>query len=84
MGFYDIRELILGSWKRMGATKPGGIVSAAPGDAGWFHGHFGASKEPLRVLAFLGGYPRRVKCIPEVDLWGLNLGIKGRQHHRVP
>jgi len=60
--------------------KPGGIVSAAPGDAGWFHGHFGASKEPLRVLAFLGGYPRRVKGIPGVDWWGLNLDIKEGGH----
>jgi quercetin dioxygenase-like cupin family protein len=60
--------------------KPGGIVSAAPGDAGWFHGHFGASKEPLRVLAFLGGYPRRVKGIPGVDWWGLNLDIKQGGH----
>ena len=56
--------------------KPGGIVSAAPGDAGWFHGHYGASKEPLRVLAFLGGYPRRVKGVPGVDWRGLNLDIK--------
>jgi len=56
--------------------KSGGIVSAAPGDAGWFHGHYGASKEPLRVLAFLGGYPRRVKGIPGVDWRGLNLDIK--------
>ena len=58
------------------SDKPGGIVSAAPGDAGWFHGHYGASKEPLRVLAFLGGYPRRVKGIPGVDWRGLNLDIK--------
>ncbi len=28
-----------------------------PGDAGWFHGHFGASKEPLRVLAFPAAFP---------------------------
>jgi len=56
--------------------KQGGIVSAAPGDAGWFHGHFGASKEPLRVLAFLGGFPRRVKGAPGEDWWGLNLDIK--------
>ncbi len=56
--------------------KAGGIVSAAPGDAGWFHGHYGASKEPLRVLAFLGGYPRRVKGVPGIDWRGLNLDIK--------
>ncbi|MGZ8434775.1 MAG: cupin, partial [Candidatus Binatia bacterium] len=56
--------------------KPGGIVSAAPGDAGWFHGHYGASKEPLRVLAFLGGFPRRVMGVPGVDWRGLNLDVK--------
>jgi len=56
--------------------KHGGIVSAAPGDAGWFHGHFGASKEALRVIAFLGGFPRRVKGVPGVDWRGLNLDIK--------
>jgi hypothetical protein len=56
--------------------KAGGIVSAAPGDAGWFHGHFGASKEPLRVLAFLGGFPRRVMGVPGVDWRGLNLDVK--------
>src|SRR3990172_2031962 len=51
-----------------------------PGDAGWFHGHYGASKEPLRVLAFLGGFPRRVKGVPGVDWWGLNLDIKQGGH----
>ena len=56
--------------------KPGGVVSAAPGDAGWFHGHFGASKETLRVLAFLGGFPRRVKGAPGKEAWGLNVDIK--------
>ena len=54
--------------------------AALLGDAGWFHGHFGASKEALRVLAFLGGYPRRVKGIPGVDWWGLNLDIKQGGH----
>ena len=38
---------------------PGGLVSAAPGDANWFHGHYGVAQDPLRVLAFLGtGLPR--------------------------
>ena len=64
------------SWSSDRTTKRGGIVSAAPGDAGWFHGHFGVSEEPLRVLAFLGGYPRRVKGIPGVDWRGLNLDVK--------
>ena len=40
----------------------------------------GASKEPLRVLAFLGGYPRRVKGVPGVDWWGFNLDIKQGGH----
>jgi hypothetical protein len=35
-------------------------VSAAPGGSEWFHGHFAASKEPVRVMAWLGGYPRRI------------------------
>jgi len=56
--------------------RPGGIVSAAPGADGWFHGHYGASKEPLRVLAFLGGFPRRVMGVPGVDWRGLNLDVK--------
>ena len=56
--------------------KPGGVVSAAPGDAGWFHGHFGISKEPLRVIAFLGGFPQRIKGAPGEDSWDLNLDIK--------
>jgi len=47
-----------------------------PGDAGWFHGHYGASKEPLRVLAFLGGFPKRVMGVPGVDWRGLNLDVK--------
>jgi len=34
----------------------------------------------LRVLAFLGGYPRRVKGVPGVDWWGLNLDIKQGGH----
>ena len=56
--------------------KAGGLVSAAPGDANWFHGHFGASKEPLRVMAFLGGYPRRTHGAPGEDVNMLNLDIK--------
>lgn len=40
--------------------KAGGIVSAAPGGSEWFHGHFASSREPVRVMAWLGGYPRRI------------------------
>ena len=43
---------------------PGGMVSAAPGGTDWLHGHFGASKEGLRILAFSGGEPRRVTGAP--------------------
>jgi hypothetical protein len=35
----------------------GGIVSAAPGGGNWFHQHFGASRTPMRTLAFIGGLP---------------------------
>ena len=55
---------------------PGGIVSAAPGNANWFHGHFGASAEPLRVLAFLGGFPRRTSGAPGVETHVLNVDVK--------
>ena len=54
---------------------PGGIVSAAPGDADWFHGHFGASAEPLRVLAFLGGYPRRTDGAPGEEYQARNSDV---------
>jgi mannose-6-phosphate isomerase-like protein (cupin superfamily) len=32
----------------------GGFVTAAPGGARWFHQHFSASKEPLRLTAWFG------------------------------
>ena len=54
---------------------PGGIVSAAPGDENWFHGHFGASSEPLRVLAFLGGYPRRTNGAPGEEYQAQNSDV---------
>ena len=34
--------------------EPVGMVSAAPGGARWFHQHFGASKDPLRLTAWFG------------------------------
>lgn len=43
---------------------PGGIVSAAPGGAAWFHAHFGASRTPFRAMALSGGYPKRVAGKP--------------------
>jgi mannose-6-phosphate isomerase-like protein (cupin superfamily) len=46
---------------------PGGLVSAAPGGADWFHAHFGASKVPFRAMALSGGYPKRVAGAPGDD-----------------
>jgi mannose-6-phosphate isomerase-like protein (cupin superfamily) len=46
---------------------PGGIVSAAPGGADWFHAHFGASREPFRAMALSGGFPKRVSGKPGDD-----------------
>lgn len=43
---------------------------------GWLHGHYSASKEPLGVLVFLGGFPRRVMGVQGVGWRGLNLDIK--------
>ena len=43
---------------------PGGVVSAAPGGADWFHAHFGVSREPFRAMALSGGIPKRVKGKP--------------------
>jgi quercetin dioxygenase-like cupin family protein len=34
---------------------PGGLVAAAPGGGDWFHQHFGAGAEPLRILNYWGG-----------------------------
>ncbi len=34
----------------------GGIVTAAPGGARWYHQHFAASKEPLRLSAWFGPF----------------------------
>ena len=56
--------------------KAGGLASAAPGGSEWFHGHFGASKEPFRVMAFLGGYPARSIGKPEEHVIGMNQDIK--------
>ena len=34
--------------------EPVGMVSAAPMSGNWYHAHFGASKEPLRLTAWFG------------------------------
>ncbi len=45
--------------------EPFGMVSAAPGGANWFHQHFGASKEPLRLTAWYGpNAPGRTPGVP--------------------
>jgi quercetin dioxygenase-like cupin family protein len=41
-----------------------GVVSAAPGNGDWYHAHFGVSKNPFRVMALLGGYPRNLVGAP--------------------
>ncbi len=37
--------------------KQGGMVAAAPGGGNWFHQHFSAGSDPLRLLVFYGGAP---------------------------
>lgn len=34
--------------------EPGGMVTAAPGGARWYHQHFSVSKEPFRLTAWFG------------------------------
>ncbi len=36
---------------------PGGLISAAPGPANWFHQHFAVSKGPFRVFNYTGTMP---------------------------
>jgi quercetin dioxygenase-like cupin family protein len=55
--------------------RPGGIVSAAPGGADWYHGHYGTSRSGLRVMAFLGGYPARTVGAPGDTVISMNAGI---------
>jgi mannose-6-phosphate isomerase-like protein (cupin superfamily) len=55
---------------------PGGLVSAAPGGTDWFHGHFPVSEEPLRVMAYLGGFPRRTEGAPGYKITYINEDIK--------
>ena len=51
---------------------PGGLVSAAPGGADWFHAHFCTSPDGLRVMALLGGYPPRVFGKPGDEVIAMN------------
>jgi hypothetical protein len=57
--------------------EPVGMVSAAPGGARWYHQHFGASKEPLRLTAWFGPHsPGREPGPPgetHIDYTGMDL-----------
>ena len=44
--------------------EPVGLVSAAPGGARWYHQHFGASKEPLRLTAWFGPHNPGTRARP--------------------
>jgi mannose-6-phosphate isomerase-like protein (cupin superfamily) len=44
--------------------EPVGMVTAAPGGLNWYHQHFGASREPLRLTAWYG--PNAVGRTPGV------------------
>jgi quercetin dioxygenase-like cupin family protein len=56
---------------------PGGMITAAPGGARWFHQHFSASADPLRLTAWFGphnpgrdpGYPGQ----PHKDYTGMDI-----------
>jgi hypothetical protein len=52
--------------------EPVGMVSAAPGGARWYHQHFGASKDPLRLTAWFGPHNP-----------GREPGPPGEKHHRL-
>jgi quercetin dioxygenase-like cupin family protein len=43
-----------GDLVKMQEYEPVGMVTAAPMNGDWFHQHFGASNEPLRLLALFG------------------------------
>ena len=53
---------------------PGGVVSAAPGDEDWFHGHFGVGG--LRVLAILQGHPIPTVGPPGAEEISVNRDIR--------
>lgn len=54
----------------------GGVVSAAPGGADWFHAHFGVSSGRFRVLAILPGYPEPTVGPPGSEVISMNWNIK--------
>ena len=46
-----------GDLVKMTEYVPGGMVSAAPGPANWYHQHFAFGKDPFRVFLYTGGVP---------------------------
>ncbi len=66
--------------------EPVGLVSAAPGGARWFHQHFGASKEPLRLTAWFGPHnpgPRARPARRAAHRLHRDGHSRGRQRHPV-
>jgi mannose-6-phosphate isomerase-like protein (cupin superfamily) len=46
-----------GDLVKMQEYIPGGMISAAPGPADWFHQHFAFGKDPFRVFNYTGPMP---------------------------
>jgi hypothetical protein len=46
-----------GDLVKMQEYGPGGMISAAPGPADWFHQHFAYGAEPFRVFNYTGPMP---------------------------
>ncbi|MPZ49415.1 MAG: cupin [Dehalococcoidia bacterium] len=46
-----------GDLVRMQEYWPGGMISAAPGPANWFHQHFAFGKDPFRIFNYTGNMP---------------------------
>ncbi len=42
---------------KMQEYVPGGLISAAPGPANWFHQHFAVGKDPFRIVNYTGPFP---------------------------
>ena len=62
--------------------EPIGMVSAAPMSGDWFHQHFGVSKDPLRLIVFVGpnnGLSRkpRVPGAPRKDIGSIDIHSGG-------
>ena len=62
--------------------EPIGMVSAAPMSGDWFHQHFGVSKDPLRLIVFVGpnnGLSRkpRVPGAPRKDIGSIDIRSGG-------